>query len=84
MLYIYVPCPVVVKLTFSYANLLAVLDNCVYYCKTLGLCICLTAAYPMDLRALSVASRSCQAGAALLILFYLRAPLNINVVFSPN
>lgn len=38
----------------------------------------------VDLYAPTVASPSCQAGPALLILFYLRAPLNINVVFSLN
>lgn len=50
----------------------------------LNLCIRATTAYPVDLYALTVAGPSRKAGAALLILFYLRAPLNINVVFSLN
>lgn len=67
---------VIGKLTISDANVLT------FFCVKLRVGV--TAAYSVDLYALSVASLASQAGAALLILFYLRALLNINVVFSLN
>lgn len=70
---------------FFYANCLSLWNYCVFYCKTLKLCVSMTHVYLLDLYALAVCCQSCRKGGpALLILFYLRAPLNINVVFSLN
>lgn len=69
------------RLIFGNANVQIFDFRC---CWTLKLCFYTAAANPADLYALSVASLSRQAGAARLILFYLRAPLNINAVFSLN
>ena len=68
-----------IKLIIFHAYLFNLLNNCFIYCWNPMPCVWVTAA---DL--VSLASPSHQDGAALLILFYLRAPLNINTVFSVN
>lgn len=51
--------------------------------QTLERCVCVNTAYSEDLYSVSCQS-SRLAGAPLLILFYLRATLNINVILSLN
>lgn len=75
--------PVVVKLTVPDANITS-LPQFLLLLLNLGAVSLCDSCIPSGPNALPVASLSRQAGAALLILFYLRAPLNINVFLSLN
>lgn len=74
--------PAVVKLTVPDANITS-LPQFLLLLNLEAVSLC-DSCIPSGPTALPVASLSRQAGAALLILFYLRAPLNINAFLSLN